>query len=244
MKFDFSEEAIDEMYGQYKDVLSTIQVQTKEAVGKLQERAAELKYEPVVILTQEAVEFYNNDLKNSEISAFEEWKQGDCSFTKLIESMNAGEGAAGRSKALESDIEEEIQSWKMVDAEGLSSIDTTNWNCDESDFEDIKAIVENYVGSLEDLAKQCENAIGSKKSENGIYVAIEPVTIQSVAIVAQGFKEGISKSFSDLASKFSDKARSVAKAGESASQQATARSSKHVGASISALNAKAKSIWD
>ncbi len=244
MGFNFSEDEINEMYRMYQNALGTIQEQTQKVVEQITAKAQKLKYKPVIKLSVEAVTYYNEELKNAEMRALSEWQSSDLSFTRIMDKMSAGEGAKNRSRTLESQIEEEIQSWKPVDSSQLNGIDTTNWRCEVSDFEAIKQIIDKYVSSLEDQQNQCVNSIGSKKEENEIYISIEPVVLQSIAIVVEGFKSGINESFAELAQQFETRENEVRGLGAGAAQNAVSRSQSFVGGGVSALKAKVKQILD
>ena len=244
MGFNFSEDEITNMYQMYQNVLETIQESTQKVVEQITTKAQELKYEPVIKLSMEAITYYNEELKNAEMRALTEWQGGELSFTRIMEKMSAGENAKNRSRMLESQIEEEIQSWRAVDSSQLNGIDTTNWRCEVSDFEAIKQIIDQYVASLEEQQNQCTSAIEGKKEENEIYISIEPVVLQSVAIVIEGFRTGINGSFTELAHEFESRENEVRGLGMGVAQNATAKSQSFVSGGVSALKAKVKQILD
>lgn len=244
MGFDFSEDEITRMYRMYENVLDTVQKQTQRVVGQITEMAKKLKYEPLVKLSVEAVTYYNEELKSAEIRALSEWQSSDLSFTSIMEKMAAGEGAKERSRTLESQIEEEIQAWRPVDSSQLNGIETRNWKGDVSEFEAIKQIIDQYVSSLEGQQNQYANSIESKKEENEIYIAIEPVVLQSIAIVVEGFRSGISGSYAELEQEYRARDNEVKALGAGAAQSAVSKSQSFVGDGASALKAKVKQIFD
>ncbi|MDO5151161.1 MAG: hypothetical protein Q4D76_17495 [Oscillospiraceae bacterium] len=244
MGFNFSEEEITSMYKMYQDCLNEIQEETKNVAEALTVHARELKYEPVIKLSIEVVKYYNEELKQAELRAMDEWKNGDLSFTRVMEMMSAGENAKNRSRQLESQIEQEIQSWKRLDDTSLSGINSTNWKCEVSDFESIKQEINRYVETLEAKQTQYTNNIENQKSENEIYVSIEPVVIQSISIVIAGFKSGISESFSSLAQEFEEKSNEVRGLSADAAQTIAEKSQNFVSSGASALKAKVKQILD
>lgn len=243
MGFNFAEEEITEMYNLYRTCLDEIHKETKGIADTLANFANELKYQPVVKLSIEAVKYYNEALKQDEIKAMEDWKNSDLSFTKVMEEMSAGDSAKNRSKQLEAQIEEEIQSWKGIE-DSLTEIDTTNWKCDASDFENIKQEINRFIEELETKQNQYENDMENRKSENEIYVSIEPVVIQSISIVIAGFREGISGSFAELAQEFENKSNKVKGLGAATAQTTTAKAQSFVSSGASALKAKVKQILD
>lgn len=89
MGFNFSEEEISSMYKMYQDCLSEIQEETKGVAETLATHAQELKYEPVIKLSVEAVKYYNEELKQAELRAMDEWQSSDLSFTRVMEKMSA-----------------------------------------------------------------------------------------------------------------------------------------------------------
>lgn len=243
MGFNFAEEEITEMYNLYRTCLDEIHKETKGIADTLANFANELKYQPVVKLSIEAVKYYNEALKQDEIKAMEDWENSDLSFTKVMEEMSAGDSAKNRSTQLEAQIEEEIQSWKGIE-DSLTEIDTTNWKCDTSDFENIKQEINRFIEELETKQNQYENDMENRKSENEIYVSIEPVVIQSISIVIAGFREGISGSFAELAQEFENKSNKVKGLGAATAQTTTAKAQSFVSSGASALKAKVKQILD
>ena len=243
MGFNFAEEEITEMYNLYRTCLDEIHKETKGIADTLANFANELKYQPVVKLSIEAVKYYNEALKQDDIKAMEDWENSDLSFTKVMEEMSAGDSAKNRSKQLEAQIEEEIQSWKGIE-DSLTEIDTTNWKCDASDFENVKQEINRFIEELETKQNQYENDMENRKSENEIYVSIEPVVIQSISIVIAGFREGISGSFAELAQEFENKSNKVKGLGAATAQTTTAKAQSFVSSGASALKAKVKQILD
>lgn len=243
MGFNFAEEEINEMYNLYIVCLDKIHKETKRIADTLADFANELKYQPVVKLSIEAVKYYNEALKQDEIKAMEDWENSELSFTKVMEEMSAGDSAKNKSKQLEAQIEEEIQSWKGIE-DSLTEIDTKNWKCDASDFENIKQEINRFIEELETMQNQYENDMENRKSENEIYVSIEPVVIQSISIVIAGFREGISGSFAELAQEFENKSNKVKGLGAATAQTTTAKAQSFVSSGASALKAKVKQILD
>ena len=164
MGFNFTEEEITQMYNMYGTCLDEIHEETKGISDKLINYARELKYEPVVKLSREAISFYNDGLKQSELKSMEDWKNSELSFTQVMEQMRAGESAKDRSKQLENQIEQQIQSWKKID-DNLTGIDTKNWRCDTEDFENIKQDIASYIESMEAKQNQYENNLENQKAE-------------------------------------------------------------------------------
>lgn len=69
MGFNFAEEEINEMYSLYSACLNEIHEETKGVADALSNFARELKYQPVIKLSDKAVEYYNEALKQDEIKA-------------------------------------------------------------------------------------------------------------------------------------------------------------------------------
>lgn len=244
MGFNFSEDEITNMYRIYQDCLCEIQEETEGIAKKLTEYAQEMKYAPLVKLSVETLKYYNEELKRAELTALEDWKSGEISFTKIMEKMSAGENAKSRSKELETQIEQEIQSWKKLDDSELLAIDTTHLECDSSDFENIQQEINRFVESLESKQNEYANNIEDQKSENDIYISIEPVVAQSFAIVIAGFQSGISESYAALAQKYEARSDEVQKLGAAAAQAAAAKSHNFISSGVSALKSKVKQILD
>ena len=94
------------------------------------------------------------------------------------------------------------------------------------------------------MSSKYTNMIQTKKADNQIYISIEPVVIQSVSIVSEGFKEGISQSFSELANEFQNKLNEVSSLGNSVGQSVAAKSQAYINSGVESLKAKVKQILD
>lgn len=244
MGFNFSEEEITEMYRMYQETLEAIQNQTKDIAEALAEHAKKMKYEPVINLAVESIDYYNNELKAVEKKALADWQDGDLSFTAIMKRMRAGEEAEARSKRLEGEIESQIDSWGVLDSSQFSSIQKANWNGDAKDFEIIKQSINNFVSTLENTLGQMASRVGNKKDDNEIYISIEPVILQSIKIVIEGFREGISGSFNELSIAFERKQQEVRNLGSQTAQNVSAKSQSMVSDGVSALKAKVKTILE
>ena len=244
MGFNFCEEEITEMYRMYQETWDAIQEQTKNIAEALAEHAKKMKYEPVINLAIESINYYNNDLKAVEKKALSDWQEGELSFTAIMRKMSAGEEAEARSRRLEGEIESQIDSWGSLDSSQFSSIPKANWNGDAQDFQMIKQTIDNFVSTLENTLGQMASRVGNKKDENEIYISIEPVILQSIKIVIDGFRDGISGSFSELAEAFNLRQQEVRNLGNATAQNVSAKSQSMVSDGVSALKAKVKTILE
>lgn len=244
MAFDFSEEQINEMYGMYREVLEKIHQETGKVAEELAGLAEKLRYKPVIELSKDVADYYSNTLKDAENRAMQDWKDSEASFSNVMKKMNAGDSAEGRSRTLEDQIEGEISSWKGMDAGRFNGIDTTNWKCDVSDFEEIQNCINRFVSSLESMQGQYAGKLNNKTGENEIYVSIQPVVLQSIAIVKEGFQSGTAESFRDLAQEFNERARAVSSLGTNAAQAAASRSQQFVSSGAAELKNKVKTIMN
>ena len=75
-------------------------------------------------------------------------------------------------------------------------------------------------------------------------MSIEPVVLQSISIVAEGFKSGINASFTELAQEFETRENAVRGLGAGVAKNAAAKSQSFVSSGVSALKAKVKQILD
>lgn len=244
MAVNFSEEEITQMYQMYEEVLGEIQNETQYVVEHLGEKAQRAQYKPVTELSIEAVRYYNEELKDAELKALKDWQDSEISFSKIMDELSAGEDAKNRGKMLEVQIEEEIQSWRSMDFSQLSAIPNVNMNISERDFEEIEQMIEAFTTNLEEKQNQYARKIEERKEENTIYVAIEPVILQSIEMVTEGFRSGIKNSFNQLGAEFSKRDEKIKGLGSGTAQSVASNSQKLVSDGIAALRAKTKQIWD
>ena len=107
----------------------------------------------------------------------------------------------------------------------------------------IKQTIDNFVSTLENTLGQMASRVGNNKDENEIYISIEPVILQSIKIVIDGFRYEISGSFSELAEAFNLRLQEVRKLGNETAQNVSAKSQSMVSDGVSALK-KVKTILE
>ena len=105
MQFNSSIEKIEDIYQTYKECLSEIYDATTVITEALIGYAKKLKYEPVVNLAKDIVNYYN-ELKLDEIEVIDDWKRGQAF------SMNTD-----ISRSLTG---QEIRSWRVCSNGSLS----------------------------------------------------------------------------------------------------------------------------
>lgn len=244
MGYNFREEEINAMYTLYLSSIENLNNQVNDVINKLTDKSAELKYEPIVNLSKEAVVYYNEDLRRDELKAMNEWQDSELSFRNIMIQHRAGESAQSRSRQLEGRIEGEIEGLNTIDASRLDSIDTADWKCDSEDFEEMIGIIDKFIHSLEGAKETYRSRLGFLKEENSIYISIEPVILQTYAIVTEGFRNGISSSYIELSRLFQESEQRLISQGNNISQSISAKAQSLVGESVSSIKQKAKSIWE
>lgn len=244
MGYNFREDQINEMYSLYKKSLEDLNNQVNGVINELTQKSMELKYEPIINLSKEAVIYYNEELRRVELKAMYDWQDSDLSFQNIMVQQRAGDSARSRSRMLESRIEEEINNMDAIDASELEGIDTEEWKCDAEDFEELLNIIEKFAHSLESLRGAYSNRIESLKEENSIYVSIEPVILQTYAIVTEGFRDGICSSYEELSQLFQESEQNLRRHGSNISQSINSKVQSMVSDSVSSIKQKAKSIWE
>lgn len=244
MGYNFREDQINEMYSLYVRSLEELNNQVSGVINELTKKSMELKYEPIINLSKEAIDYYNEDLKRDEIKAMNDWQDSELSFQNVMAQQRAGDSARSRSRALESRIEEEINGLDPIDSAQLDGIDTADWKCDQEDFEDILDIIEKFTRELENSRGTYSSRIESLKEENSIYVSIEPVILQTYSIVIEGFREGISNSYIELSRLFQESEQNIRSQASNISQNITSKAQSMVSDSVSSIKQKAKSIWE
>lgn len=244
MGYNFREDQINEMYSLYVRSLEELNNQVSGVINELTKKSMELKYEPIINLSKEAIDYYNEDLKRDEIKAMNDWQDSELSFQNVMAQQRAGDSARSRSRALESRIEEEINGLDSIDSAQLDGIDTADWKCDQEDFEDILGIIEKFTRELENSRGTYSSRIESLKEENSIYVSIEPVILQTYSIVIEGFREGISNSYIELSRLFQESEQNIRSQASNISQNITSKAQSMVSDSVSSIKQKAKSIWE
>ena len=242
MAFDFSEEKIEEMYGMYQQVLNSLHEEINAVTQSFCEKAEKMRYEPMVKLCIAATDYCDKTLKDDIKKAMNEWQQSEQSFSKVMDTLGAGEAAIDRGRKLEQRISETVNSWKGVDGSGLKSISTANANVREEDFEEIEKMVSGCSEKLEQSREEYAKKIGQQKEENTIYVSIEPVILSSIAIVSNGFDTAIRTSFNELKRIFGQRDRQAKTIGNNTAQAVSGKMKSIVEQGASKLRSEVQKI--
>lgn len=187
MQFNSSIEKIEDIYQTYKECLSEIYDETTVITEGLIGYAKKLKYEPVVNLAKNIVNYYN-ELKLDEIKVIDDWKRGQGNSKWMF----AEEDVENIKSQMELQIKKQIQSWDEIRFE---EIDVTNWKYSISDFESIKKEIDGFIELLETKQNQYESDMKNYKLKNELFVFIEPLIKCSISTAINKFKERIRKDY-------------------------------------------------
>lgn len=162
MQFNSSIEKIEDIYQTYKECLGEIYDATTVVTDALIGYAKKLKYEPVVNLAKNIVNYYNK-LKLDEIEVRDDWKRGQGKYKWMF----AEEDVENINSQTELQIKKQIQSWDKIRYE---EIDVTNWKYSISDFESIKTEIDGFIELLETKKDQYESNMKNYKLKNFLYL--------------------------------------------------------------------------
>lgn len=187
MQFNSSIEKIEDIYQTYKECLIKIYDATTVITEALIGYAKKLKYEPVVNLAKDIVNYYN-ELKLDEIEVIDDWKRGQGNSKWMF----AEEDVENIKSQMELQIKKQIQSWDEIRFE---DIDVTNWKYSISDFESIKKEIDGFIELLETKKNQYESDMKNYKLKNELFVFIEPLIKCSISTAINKFKERTRKDY-------------------------------------------------
>lgn len=193
MTFYFSDKEMEDMCLIYRACLSEISEEVVDIVETLIDYAKELKYEPVVNLAVAAISYCNNELRQDVIKVLNEWKNSKMSFSSILERISVEDKV--KSKMSELQIEQNVQSGRLINDLQLTDIDMVNWRYSVSDFENIKQDIDSFFKSLEFKQEQYEKCLKKYKSENEFYTSIESLIVYSFTTVIKRFQSSIRESF-------------------------------------------------
>lgn len=187
MQFNSSIEKIEDIFKIYKECLSEIYDATTKITEALIGYAKKLKYEPVVNLAKDIVNYYS-ELKLDEIEVIDDWKRGQRNSKRMF----AEEDVENIKSQMELQIKKQIQSWDEIRFE---DIDVTNWQYSISDFESIKKEIDGFIELLETKQNQYESDMKNCKLKNELFVFIEPLIKCSISTAINKFKERTRKDY-------------------------------------------------
>lgn len=241
MAMNFSAEEIKNMYRFYTNMLATMTEKTKVLATGLQQQAKNTHYEPVVILSNNILKFYNEDLIKKIEKSLEEWTQSEFSFQKFLDRMKAGESAKQTGKNIERKIIDDLKNgWKTVPE--LGAIDTSAPVCKKEDIEQISQMISTYKKDMDDCVKDTLKQVRAKQDENSMYVSILPVIETTGNMVSDGFSKAADEGTKVLKNDFVSQEKNARKIASEGSKSFANEQLKK--ASFASLKAGAKKILE
>ena len=198
---DLTEEIEDDLRSRYEqlsqdltDVLSGVRDGATEICEKT-------SYEPMVNLINDITEKFNDEIRNDySTRAFDEWCDGEGSFSAIVENSYAGDAAAETARNLEAAIRGIFDDfWSSQPPGDTILVDTSRPIINSEDYVELKEV---YMHAFDDITKieeECTSSIASEGDENPTYNVILPA-IQALVHPITVFFEGLAQKIEEAQS--------------------------------------------
>ncbi|WP_438315204.1 hypothetical protein [Sporosarcina sp. FA9] len=182
-KFSLTEESQNEILGNYASFLNDLQAEVNNFTDQLNEICEKTKFRPLVQLTIQAVNFYNDDLPKIVNEAFDEWSTSKGSLVGFIRQLDEeDEAATETARRLQGELKAQIEDMFAIKKSVYSGA-TDEPEISEDDYEVLQEIVRLSIGVLEDIKTTFMTKIEDEAEGNKVFLTIKPV-VSSTAISA------------------------------------------------------------
>lgn len=137
----------------YTDALQELAQDTGSLIKKLQALQQKEKYKVINDITDAALIFYVQDLKNIMTKNYETWYNSEVSMHRIIEGSMSGENAVNTAKKLEGNIASAIIDMFAAPPSPLS-VDDSNPNIEPEKLKELEEHIKSYLKKVSEAQKK------------------------------------------------------------------------------------------
>ena len=191
---NLTEDIEDDLKNTYQSLCEDLKSDLKKMASELEELCEKTKYEPMVKVVNQTISLFNEDIKGVADQAFDEWVDGEGSFSAAAEKMQAGESAAETAKQIEQDIKDLYDGfWSPSPLGEELQTDTSRPEIRNDDYDTLKDIYTEHSNSVKGLSEDTISNIKSKGSDDPTYNVIIPAVKAITEPVKNAFEQFQSK---------------------------------------------------
>lgn len=187
---DLSEEIEQDLLGRYQSLSDDLTQKLNTMFGELEEICTQTQYEPMVNVVNTTITLFNEDIYGVADQAFEEWKDGEGSFSAASENSQSGEAALETARQIETSIRDLFDTfWGSHPLGEAVQLDTSRPKIKGEDYEELKEIYTRFFQEVENVSEENINQIAELGSDDPTYNVIIP----AVKAITEPIKEAFEK---------------------------------------------------
>ncbi len=155
----------------YTDALQELAQDTGSLIKKLQALQQKEKYKVINDITDAALIFYVQDLKNIMTKNYETWYNSEVSMHRIIEGSMSGENAVNTAQKLEGNIASAIIDMFAAPPSPLS-VDDSNPNIEPEKLKELEEHIKSYLKKVSEAQKKYVGKIDKDSEANQLFSCI------------------------------------------------------------------------
>ena len=172
---DLSEEIEQDLLSKYKSLCEEVTQKLNGMYQELEEMCTKTQYEPMVNVVNTTISLFNEEIYGISNQVFDEWIDGEGSFTAISENSQSGESALETAKQIEKSIEDLFDGfWSAHPLGEAVQLDTSRPKVKSEDFDELKEIYTRIFQEVETLGEETINEIKEAGSDDATYNVIIP----------------------------------------------------------------------
>lgn len=191
---DLSEEIEQDLLGRYQSLGDDLTQKLNAMFGELEEICTQTQYEPMVNVVNTTITLFNEDIYGVADQAFEEWRDGEGSFSAASENSQAGEAAMETARQIETSIRDIFDSfWSSHPLGEAVQLDTSRPKIKGEDYEELKEIYTRFFQEVENVSEENINQIAELGSDDPTYNVIIPAVKAITKPIKEAFEQFCTK---------------------------------------------------
>ena len=172
---NLSEEIQQDIEKRYQDVCEALTKELNTMAQNLENICNGTHYVPIVNCVNETVQLFNEEIYQLAKSVFEEWLDGNASFSAAVQTSQAGEEAQETARAIDGNIQDMFDNfWSSHPLGDAIQIDTSRPKVKAEDFDELKDIYTKAFENIESINEDSINQIIEQGEDNPTYNIIIP----------------------------------------------------------------------
>ncbi|MCI8995392.1 MAG: hypothetical protein HFI30_06840 [Lachnospiraceae bacterium] len=187
---DLSEEMEQDLVSRYGNLCEELTQSLNRMAGEMEGICQKTQYEPMVRVVNQTIMAFNEEIYRVSSQAFEEWCEGEGSFTAAVRNSQAGEEAGETAAQMENHIRnlfEEFWSGHPL-GDGLQ-LSTGRPEVNTEDYEELKKVYETCFQEVETIGEETEAALVTDGEESPTYHLMIPAVRAVAEPVKNAFEQ-------------------------------------------------------
>ncbi|WP_297775894.1 hypothetical protein [Blautia sp.] len=191
---DLTEEIESDLLTRYQGLCDELTQNLNSMFQELEELCGQTLYEPMLNVVNQTIELFNEDIYSIATQIFEEWTDGEGSFSAVSANSQAGDAALETARNIESGIKDIFDTfWNSHPlGEGIQ-VDTSRPKIKSEDFNELKDIYTKCSQEIDSIGEDTVNQIVQAGSDDPIYNVIIPAMLAITKPVKEAFEQFVVK---------------------------------------------------